>query len=229
MFYLAINRIAVEYWEPSGVTEYSGVDKLSQAVRAGDGVLLFSWNETDRIANIWAIGLVQTANADIKELSVCWREATFAIRPGSAGFRHWRDKWILHLEPSRVKAYDLQQIFATAFNDPLLLDKRVDSTFILRKSISKDRESIIPEVGFVYLMFDGSIFKIGKALDILSRKKQLERQLGKSLEILHAIYSTDYTRAEAEMHYRFASKRVFGEWFELDEKDVETIKLIQEL
>jgi hypothetical protein len=85
----------------------------------------------------------------------------------------------------------------------------------LRKNVDKDLESIIPEPGFVYLMSDGVLWKIGKALNIGYRKSQLERQLGKPLDLLHSIRSDDYSRAEAEMHFRYKHCRIRGEWFDL--------------
>jgi hypothetical protein len=148
-------------------------------------------------------------------VSISWKEVSFEIKPGSQGFRHWRDKWIVHLEPSRVGAYDLKNRFANAFNDEKFLNTRVNSSYILRKNVDKDLESVIPEQGFVYLMFDGELWKIGKALNIASRKKQLERQLDKPLELLHSIQSNDYSRAEAEMHHRYKHCRIRGEWFDL--------------
>jgi len=135
----------------------------------------------------------------------------------------------VHLEPSRVDAYDLKNRFATAFNDDVFHKARVNSTYILRKNVDKDLESIIPEQGFVYLMFDGELWKIGKALNIASRKKQLERQLDKPLELLHTIQSDDYSRAEAEMHHRYKHCRMRGEWFNLTPDERATFSGINQL
>ncbi len=215
MFYTAIGSSAIEDWEPTGISEYTDVPKLAQGVRTGDGLLLFNWFSDTRTASIKALGHVLQSDQATSTVLISWKEVSFEIKPGSQGFRHWRDKWIVHLEPSRVDAYDLKNRFATAFNDEMFLKTRVSSTYILRKNVDKDIESIIPEQGFVYLMFDGELWKIGKALNIAPRKKQLERQLGEPLELLHSIRSDDYSRAEAEMHYRHKHCRIRGEWFNL--------------
>jgi hypothetical protein len=227
MFYTAIGSSAIEDWEPTGISEYTDVSKLAQGVRTGDGLLLFNWFSDTRTASIKALGHVLQSDQSTAAVSISWKEVSFEIKPGSQGFRHWRDKWIVHLEPSRVDAYDLKNRFATAFNDEKFLKTRVNSSYILRKNVDKDLESIIPEQGFVYLMSDGELWKIGKALNIVSRKKQLERQLDKPLELLHSIQSDDYSRAEAEMHHRYKHCRIRGEWFDLTSSEFANILEIQ--
>jgi hypothetical protein len=229
MFYTAIGSSAIEDWEPTGISEYTDVPKLAQGVRTGDGLLLFNWFSDTRTAMIKALGRVLQSDQPTATVSISWKEVSFEIKPGSRGFRHWRDKWIVHLEPSRVDAYDLKNRFAIAFNDDVFHKARVNSSYILRKDVAKDLESIIPEQGFVYLMFDGELWKIGKALNITSRKKQLERQLGKPLELLHAIQSDDYSRAEAEMHHQYKHCRKRGEWFKLSPDERATIHGVSQI
>ena len=229
MFYTAIGSSAIEDWEPTGISEYTDVPKLAQGLRTHDGLLLFNWISDTRTASIKALGHVLQSDQFTATVSISWKEVSFEIKPGPHGFRHWRDKWIVHLEPSRVDAYDLKNRFAAAFNDEKFLNTRVSSTYILRKNVDKDHESIIPEQGFVYLMFDGELWKIGKALNIASRKKQLERQLDKPLELLHSIQSDDYSRAEAEMHHQYKHCRIRGEWFDLSLGESASIKGINSI
>ena len=223
MFYIAIESSAIEDWEPTGISEYTDVAKLAQGVRTGDGLILFNWFSENRTAAIKALGLVKQSDQSAGTVSISWREVNFDIHPGPQGFRHWRDKWIVRLVPTRVIAYGLKERFAEAFGDNTFLIARVDSGLFLRREVSKDIESIIPEQGYVYLMYDGELWKIGKALNIESRKKQLERQVGKKLELLHSIKSDDYSRAEAEMHFRYRHCRIRGEWFDLKPQELEAI------
>ena len=229
MFFLAVHSSAIEDWEPDGVSTYEGVKKLAQGVRDDDGLLLFNWSSENRTASIKALGVVKQSDQTAATVSVSWKEVNFDIHPGPQGFRHWRDKWIVRLAPTRVIAYGLKERFAEAFGDDTFLNARVDSGLFLRRDVSKDIESIIPEQGFVYLMFDGELWKIGKALNIASRKKQLERQVGKPLELLHSIKSDDYSRAEAEMHFRYKHCRIRGEWFNLSPQELKAIHEIKTL
>ena len=220
MFYTAIHSSAIEDWEPDGVSDYPGATKLAQGVRVGDALLLYNWFSNTRTAWIKALGRVMESDQELGRVLVAWKEVDFEIHPGSAGFRHWENKWIVPLEPSRVGAYGLKVRFADAFSDNVFLNARVNSSYILRKNVNKDLESIIPELGFVYLMSDGELWKIGKALNIGSRKSQLERQLGKPLDLRHSIRSEDYSRAEAEMHFRYKHCRIRGEWFDLAPREL---------
>ena len=229
MFYTAINSVAIEDWEPVGTCVYEEAPQLAQGVRPGDGILLFEWDIDNQYAVIRALGHVQLADQSTASVSICWKEVDFCISPGSQGIRHWRDKWIMNLVPSRVTAYNLKQKFAEAFNDDNFLKIRVDDSYILRRNVDPDTASLIPQQGFVYVLFDGELWKIGKALDISRRKKQIERQLGKDLELLHSIESTDYTRSEAEMHRRYKHCRVKGEWFALSSDELAEITMISHM
>ena len=229
MFFVAVHSSAIEDWETDGISTYEDVKKLAQGTRVDDGLLLFNWSSENRTALIKALGVVKQSDQSVGTVSVSWKEVNFDIHPGPQGFRHWRDKWIVRLESTRVIAYGLKERFAKAFSDDAFLTARIDSGFILRKTVNKDIESIIPEHGFVYLMYDGELWKIGKALNIESRKKQLERQLGKKLELLHSIKSDDYSRAEAEMHFRYKHCRIRGEWFDLKPQELEAIRGIKTL
>ena len=94
MFYTAIGSSAIEDWEPTGISEYIDVPKLAQGVRTGDGLLLFNWFSDTRTASIKALGHVLQSDQSTATVSISWKEVSFKIKPGSQGFRHWRDKWI---------------------------------------------------------------------------------------------------------------------------------------
>ena len=229
MFFVAVHSSAIEDWEPNCISNYEGVNKLARGVRVDDGLLLFNWFTESRTASIKALGVVKQSDQSVGTVTVSWKEVNFDIHPGPQGFRHWRDRWIVRLVPTRVIAYGLKERFAEAFSDDAFLTARIDSGFILRNEVNKDVESIIPEKGFVYLMYDGELWKIGKALNIASRKKQLERQVGKPLQLLHSIESDDYSRAEAEMHFRYKHCRIRGEWFDLKPHELEAIRTLKTL
>lgn len=83
--------------------------------------------------------------------------------------------------------------------------------------------------GYVYLLsLDIGAFKIGKAIDITKRVKSLGVKIPIQVTLIHSFRSDDYSLAELTLHEKFASKRTVGEWFELDEEDVEYIKSIQD-
>lgn len=91
--------------------------------------------------------------------------------------------------------------------------------FMLQSEIRKDNS------GYVYLLrADNGLCKIGKAKVVNDRVRQLEISLPYDLELVSELYAEDCTETEANLHRRFAKKRIKGEWFKLDETDIEYIK-----
>lgn len=80
------------------------------------------------------------------------------------------------------------------------------------------------EDGFVYLLKSGPHYKIGKAMSVTQRKRQLDIQLPERAEIVHRIKTDDPFGIEGYWHRRFASKRLNGEWFSLAPDDVKAFR-----
>lgn len=80
----------------------------------------------------------------------------------------------------------------------------------------------VPKPGFIYLIEseEGS-YKIGRAKDMDSRFRGITLCLPFKVTLRHSFPSADYIAREAELHRRFADKRLEGEWFRLEPADVE--------
>lgn len=81
--------------------------------------------------------------------------------------------------------------------------------------------------GFVYLLRHGSSrreYKIGKTFDELRRHGEIRLQMPESITNIHTIKTDDPSGIEAYWHKRFSSKRKNGEWFVLNQSDVEAFK-----
>lgn len=79
--------------------------------------------------------------------------------------------------------------------------------------------------GFVYFLDSREgFFKIGRTVDPDGRFRQFVPLLPFKTELTHLISCDDYCDAESKLHDRFAEKRSNGEWFRLDESDVESVK-----
>jgi hypothetical protein len=79
-------------------------------------------------------------------------------------------------------------------------------------------------VGEVYLFKSGRYFKIGKTNDTVRRGQEIRVQLPERLELIHSIKTDDPSGVEAYWHKRFDSKRMQGEWFDLDSNDIKAFK-----
>lgn len=78
---------------------------------------------------------------------------------------------------------------------------------------------------YLYVMIDKrtGYYKIGRSKDPSYREKTLQSD-APDIELL--FHYEAYTNQEKELHQKYAEKRVRGEWFQLDENDLEEIKNI---
>lgn len=79
-------------------------------------------------------------------------------------------------------------------------------------------------VGEVYLFKSGRHFKIGKTKDTVRRGSEIRIQLPEKVNLIHSIKTDDPSGIEAYWHDRFDSKRMEGEWFNLNSADVKAFK-----
>lgn len=78
--------------------------------------------------------------------------------------------------------------------------------------------------GYVYLLAGGPYYKIGCAENVDRRIAQIQPQMPFVANLICAIATHDMRGLEAKLHRRFAERRTNGEWFTLDQADVEYIK-----
>lgn len=81
--------------------------------------------------------------------------------------------------------------------------------------------------GFVYFIKNGAKgnkVKIGSAINIDNRVKGCQTAFHDKIFILGFIKSSDYIFLEKDVHSLFSDNRIKGEWFELNEIDIFTLK-----
>jgi hypothetical protein len=79
-------------------------------------------------------------------------------------------------------------------------------------------------VGSVYLIKSGRHFKVGRSNSAARRHYELSIQLPERATLVHVIDTDDPIGIEAYWHTRFASKRLNGEWFNLEPADLAAFK-----
>ena len=79
--------------------------------------------------------------------------------------------------------------------------------------------------GFVYLLRSAKGYhKIGRAVDVQSRVRGLQREFPVEIKLVHFFACEDAVLEEGNLHDRFAKKRLGDtEWFRLDSDDVAAI------
>lgn len=78
--------------------------------------------------------------------------------------------------------------------------------------------------GYVYLIKSDSYYKIGVSQDVRQRIKQLGTLPPFDIKLICTIRTDSAYNLESQLHEQFEEKRVNGEWFELEDNDVEYIK-----
>lgn len=79
-------------------------------------------------------------------------------------------------------------------------------------------------LGAVYIFKSGRYYKIGKTKDTVRRGSELKIQLPEDLYLIHEIKTDDPSGVENYWHKRFESKRMKGEWFDLNSSEIKAFK-----
>lgn len=83
--------------------------------------------------------------------------------------------------------------------------------------------------GYLYLLKCGGFYKIGFSATPRKRLRQLRTGSPVPIVVVHELKTAFYKNIEKDLHYKFAAKRGQGEWFRLDDADVEYIKSLNSL
>jgi hypothetical protein len=92
------------------------------------------------------------------------------------------------------------------------------------ESESSDDHNSTQGLGEVYLFKSGRYYKIGKTNDTVRRGNELRVQLAEVPNLIHSIRTDDPSGVEAYWHKRFETKRMNGEWFDLNAIDIRAFK-----
>jgi hypothetical protein len=83
-----------------------------------------------------------------------------------------------------------------------------------------------PVSGLVYFVKnkENGFVKIGFTVDLLTRFQNLTYEHQVEMEVLHFVPTYDAAGLEKVFHSLYSEKRVDGEWFDLSDDDLKTIK-----
>ncbi len=116
------------------------------------------------------------------------------------------------------RAYQRKKLLAP--NMRAIHNERVRKTNETRKSRQR--------IEYVYLIkFPTGEYKIGRTTDPKHRLQNLYSSLPFKLEYAALIKTNNMAVLEKQLHERFWSKRIRGEWFKLSTEDVDYIKGLQ--
>ena len=78
----------------------------------------------------------------------------------------------------------------------------------------------------IYILNCKEFYKIGITSNITKRKNELQVGNPFKINIIYFAKVENAARLESILHEKFWSKNVSGEWFKLNEKDLEEAKLL---
>jgi hypothetical protein len=221
----AINTtIAPSFDKVNGGVSVISVGDFVHYVNPGDGLILYCTQDDHITCDFSKVCLVVSLNIEEGSITVDSRSVEMPFNPDSHALSKWRKNPYLAPDKAKVKKYGFLDLFADAFGEPSLSDAPLEdcSRYVFKPDLTIPTLNYVE--GFVYLFERPDLHKIGKTTDLSRRHKELERQHGLQLTLIHSFQSRDYTRAEGELLAKYRPKlREGAEWFALDQEDIKFI------
>ena len=205
------------------------VGDFAHHVEAGDGLFIYEANEDFSVCTSVAVAEVTDIDLAAETCTIDKRNYTGVVEPDKGVRWRWQRNPYLCPDAKKVEKYGMVQFFADAFSDPKWLQRPMGDAVqeVFRPDLSKP--TLMPVVGHVYVFQSSTHYKIGKSVEVDERIKQVGKDVGEELRLLHTINTNDYTRTETELHLRYAHCRVRGEWFDLSPDELAEILAISEV
>lgn len=101
-------------------------------------------------------------------------------------------------------------------------NKEIESNNRIEYANSAKNNTKSPQPSYLYLMRSGNSIKIGISRNPENRLQQLS--IGNSnIELIYKKLYSNATKIEERLHKKFIKKKIYGEWFNLDQKDIDFI------
>jgi hypothetical protein len=193
-------------------------EKLSLRLLPGNGIAIGRWVESEQTGNVSHICIVRSMDNEKSIARVDWVRITLKLKPNPSGRRWWRNAYFRFADSVRER-YMLDDIFAENFPEY----RSMAFANGLSRSSSTPR-SYQEVTGYIYVLRSKYGFKIGKTVNLKDRTRLFEVKLPFKFEIELSDYVDNYSKVEADLHRRYAAKRLEGEWFDLDDNDIDNIR-----
>jgi len=153
------------------------------------------------------------------------------------GRRYWK-KGSFAFATRKIRDYGLHELWQEHFEDLALRDQlpvaaRPAARSSTGRHVSPERLNPVevigeptagPRAGVVYLLKSAYGFKVGRTRNVPARMRAFGVQLPIVYTIPFCAWFDDCHEAERRYHGLFEHKRINGEWFDLDDADIEVIR-----
>lgn len=213
------NSTDLERWMNERRLPEKPVDLLMK-VRSGDFVLAAKFNHDTRLGEVRAVGRVVNATDTV---SVEWQCSEFDLRPSPQGKQFW-NKDHFKFAATVVDRYMLKAICAEHFPGLCVAQRDNDGPAAFESDSLSSGASQAANGGHIYVIKSPYGFKIGKTRTLRDRTRLFAVKLPFPIEVVMTGWFSDYSAAERKLHRQFASKRLEGEWFDLNVADLKVLR-----
>jgi len=112
--------------------------------------------------------------------------------------------------------------------EQLLKHIKSDYEQMKKKALSNDKEGKKwKKSGYVYLLKSGGLYKIGRAENFKQRLGFYKTENPFNVEVIAQFYVEDSIKTERLLLDTFKNKKVKGEWFNLNDKDIQKFQKLR--
>lgn len=211
------------------------VNRVSTPTR-GHGITIAAYDEVEKTGLLRWLGIVTGGIGPTR--TVDWHPTTAQIWVDTDPGRSFWKSGPFAFAPKKVRDYGLHELWQQHFDG---LELRDQAPMRIRPKGSRIRPSrMAPErlnpvevigqprtgakAGVVYLLKSAYGYKIGRTRSVPDRMRAFGVQLPFIYTIPFCVWFDDSHAAERRYHDAFANKRINGEWFDLEDADIELIR-----
>lgn len=203
----------------------------------GQGITIAAYDEVTQTGLLRWIGMI--TNGVGATITVDWKPTTAQIWVDtSTGQRYWKSG-PFGFAPKKIADYGLHELWQQHFDGLELRDRATMTTRpngamrVRTNRIVSERLNPVEVIGqptsgalagVVYVLKSAYGYKVGRTRNVPDRMRTFGVQLPFMYTIPFCVWFEDCHSAERHYHNIFASKRINGEWFDLDEADIELIR-----
>ena len=204
----------------------------------GHGITIAAYDETEQMGMLRWVGIITEVSESIQHVE--WKPASAQIWVDTGTGRRFWKSGAFGFAPKKIADYGLHELWREHFPELELrahasMSNRPKGTYKKRTNgIDSGRLNPIEVIGeptsgaksgVVYVLKSAYGYKVGRTRNVPNRM----RAFGVKLPFIYTIplcaWFEDCHAAENRYHELFASKRINGEWFDLDDSDIESIRL----
>lgn len=194
---------------------------IAEDARPGEFVLAARYNPDLGLGEVRAIGrIVKLAGAEL----VDWVSTQFDLEPRGIGRNHWRARPTFNFDPDVAQRYQLAQRCQAIFPTPNV-SGTTQHLANPRSPAASDGGPGEERPGYVYLIESPLGYKIGRSKRPMNRARHFAVNLPFPTKLMCSGWFGDCVRKESALHRLYASKRLHGEWFALDQADVADVRM----